>query len=158
MHFPAMPHGPTSHAVPWFLSHSDSLYLDLWPTNHLCPAQWPGSKRKARELHSCGACASNCIPFQRNPCEKISSCCSMVQQFLAHNVILQSPWAHFTPRHWGSRRMQVWLKLFRSLAQGNISSSNKIVWSKAKQASSPSLRTLQYSVVLHVSPKKSSSS
>lgn len=81
----------------------------------------------------------------------------MVQRFLAHGAILEActhQCTCFPPRHWGSRRLWVWLKLFRSLAQGNSSYWNKILWRKAKQSNSPSLWTLQSSVDLHVTPKR----
>lgn len=59
----------------------------------------------------------------------------------------------FSPRHWGSRRLRV-PQAPRSLAQGNTSYWNKVLWRKAKQSNSPSLWTLQSSVALHIILKR----
>lgn len=59
----------------------------------------------------------------------------------------------FSSRYWGSRRLWV-PQALRSLAQGNTSYWNKVLWRKAKRSNSPSLWSLQSSTVLHVTPKR----
>lgn len=85
----------------------------------------------------------------------MTSCCSGVQQFLAHNVILQACTRQCTdcpPRHWGScgsgsSSLDHWLKVIFLI--------ETILWRKAKGSNSPSPWTLQSSIILHVTAKRS---